>query len=389
MRVCVVSFKECWEDASGTWLSYGGFPLQMGALGSLYDEMTLVIVRGPTRSGGIPLPRYARIVPLRRPVGKDTRRKISILTHLPYYVRAIARCVRRADVVYVPLPGDIPFLGMLVAILLRKRLIANYGGSWAPNSRTTLMNRITRAWMRTFAGGRNVMLAVGEGGVPPARRMDWIFATALSRSELDRIHPVFERGLSSPPRVAYAGRLAPEKGVVYLIEAVALLKKDGATPLPFVTVIGDGPARSVLEAKARQLQCDGVVRFTGQLDRSGLSKELSLADLCVQPSLTEGLSAAWLDAMAHGLPVVASEVGAARAVIGAQGERGWLVPPGSAQALATALRRVFSSPIDWPSLRRHCRAYIEERTLEAWAQQIGQICATRWRISLVEGRLQA
>src|SRR4051812_28801142 len=53
MRVCAVSFKECWQE-DGRWLTYGGFPSQMAAIASLFDEMTLVIVRVPSRRGGMP-----------------------------------------------------------------------------------------------------------------------------------------------------------------------------------------------------------------------------------------------------------------------------------------------------------------------------------------------
>ena len=127
-----------------------------------------------------------------------------------------------------------------------------------------------------------------------------------------------------------------------------------------------------------------MIVFAGQVDRFELSRQLSKADLCVQPSLTEGFSKAWLDAMAHALPVLASDVGAARSVIGSDGERGWLVPPGDVQALAIALRRVLRGPVDWPALRRRCRQYAESCTLESWAQQIGEICARQWNIPMVK-----
>jgi glycosyltransferase involved in cell wall biosynthesis len=114
------------------------------------------------------------------------------------------------------------------------------------------------------------------------------------------------------------------------------------------------------------------------------------ADFCVQPSLSEGFSKAWLDAMAHGLPVVASNVGAAGAVIGEAIDghrRGWLVPPGNVRMLADAIRLAIDSPIDWPALRRRCRAYVEARTLEAWARHIGDACAEQWRFSIIGGKL--
>src|SRR2546430_14743403 len=113
----------------------------MAALASVFDELTLVIVRTQPQPGAIPLPSGARVVALRSPIGDDTRRKISVVANARYYVNAIARHVREADVVHAPVPGDIPFLGMLVAAALRKRLFAMYNASWITNSQTTWMNR--------------------------------------------------------------------------------------------------------------------------------------------------------------------------------------------------------------------------------------------------------
>ena len=389
MNVCAVSFKECWRDGEGRWLSDGGFPLQMAAIGSLFDAMTLLVVEVGERQGGIPLPSGARIVPLRRPRGADARRKLSIILSLPYYVGTIARHVRKADAVHVPLPGDIPFLGMLTALILRKRLLARYGGSWFPTAQTTWMNRVTRVLMRWSAGGDRIMLATGMGAAPPAPGAEWIFATALSTKELERISPALERGLGSPPRLVYAGRLSPEKGVDVLLRAVAQLKREGFTPFPSVTLVGDGPQRAALERLARELGVADTIVFAGQAGRGELSRRLSAADLCVSPSLTEAFGKAWLDAMAHGLPVLASEVGAAAAVIGREGERGWLVPAGDAAALAAALGRILSAPVDWPALRRRCRTYAESRTLEAWTERIGLLCAAKWNATLEKGKLRA
>lgn len=391
-RVCAVSFKPCWQDESGKWLSSGGFPLQMGGIASLFDEMVLVIVRAAPGAvpagGGIPLPAGARVVALSEPRGTDARRKLSVAARLPYYLWKIGRSMRGADAVHVPLPGDIPLLALGVALLARKRTIVRYGGSWPTNEQTTAMDRFTKAVMRRFAGGRNVMLATGGGAAEPAPGVAWIFSTALSRAELERAVPALDRGLCPTPRLIYVGRLSPEKGVATLLRALAMLARDGFAPMPHVTLAGDGPERAALEELARELGCGQLVSFAGQLERSALSVALSSADLCVQPSLTEGFSKAWLDAFAHGLPVLASEVGAARVVLGGEGERGWLVPPGDAAALAAALRRVLTAPIDWPALRQRCRAYVEGMTLEEWSHRIGERCARQWGWTLGNGRLR-
>jgi Glycosyltransferase len=179
-----------------------------------------------------------------------------------------------------------------------------------------------------------------------------------------------------------------EKGLPVLIEALQLLQRQGMTPLPVVTLAGDGPARPAVEALVRAAGLDANVRFAGQLDRAALARELRAADVCIHPSHTEGYCKAWLDAMAQGLPVLTTEVGAARAVVGAAEERGWLVPPGAPAALAAGIQRVITAPVDWPALRRRCREYAAGRTLEAWAEQIGRACDRRWHSTAREGVLQ-
>jgi len=241
--------------------------------------------------------------------------------------------------------------------------------------------------MRVFAGGRNVMLATGEYPSPPAPRVHWIFVSAISRSELAQVIPSLERGLSSPPKLAYFGRLSHEKGVHNLVQAVAELQRTGFGPMPKVLIIGDGPQRSILEDMARNLNIAPAFTFTGQLDRSDLSSNLLQADLCVIPSLTESYCKARLDAMLHGLPVLTTDVGSARGIIGQNGERGWIVPPDDVPHLTQKLREILTTDIDWPMLRRRCRSYVEGRTLEDWAETIGRISAAQWGWQFEEGKL--
>jgi glycosyltransferase involved in cell wall biosynthesis len=393
VRLCIVSFKECWQDGDGRWASSGGFPAQMAALGALFDELTLVIVRGRPQAGGIPLPSHAHVVPLRSPVGTDARRKISVVANAIYYLTSLARHMRDADVVHTPVPGDIPFLGIIVAKALRKRLLVRYGASWITNGHTTWMERVTRAWMRRLAKGNNVMLALGPVGsaTVPAPRMHWIFATTISRDEVTSVQPAVGRPPHASLQLAYVGRLSPEKGLLHLLEAVGSLRADPALSqrVPHLTLIGDGPQRAELVAAVKRLRCEDIVDFAGQVDRGALVTQLLGSDVCVLPSLTEGFCKARLDAMLCGVPVITTDVGFGREIVGSDGERGWVVPPGDVPALVTALRRVVTERLDWPNLRLRCRRYVEGQTLEAWAGRIADICARQWNLSIVDGKLRS
>jgi glycosyltransferase involved in cell wall biosynthesis len=378
-RLCVVSFKECWPGGDGRWYSSGGFPVQMAGLASLFDETTLVVVGTEPHEGGMPLPAGARVVPLRPPTGTDFRRKLSIAGRLPSLLRVIARECRRADVVHTPLPGDIPLLGFGVALALRKPLLARYGGSWTQTSASTLMNRVTRQCMRFAARGRNVMIATGAGARPPARGMTWLFASAISREEVSGIHPDLDRPRGHPLRLVYAGRLSSEKGVQHLIGALAALRRrNGKAPLPRLVLVGDGPQRTAL---AHAVQAGGIqdlVEFRGQLARASLLEELCRSDVCVLPSLTESFCKARLDAMLCGVPVVTTPVGFGRELVGADGERGWIVPAGDEPALASQLEMLAHGPGDWSAIRRRSRAFAEGFTIEGWTERLAETCARRW-----------
>ena len=132
--------------------------------------------------------------------------------------------------------------------------------------------------------------------------------------------------------VMAVGRLVPVKGHAGLLRALAHMHA-GEQPA-YLALVGEGELRDKLEAQARSLGLEERVIFTGA--RQDADRLLQVADIYAQPSLREGLSIAMLEAMAAGLPVVASEVGAAGDVL-TDGESGLLVPPGDEGVLIAAL----------------------------------------------------
>jgi glycosyltransferase involved in cell wall biosynthesis len=137
--------------------------------------------------------------------------------------------------------------------------------------------------------------------------------------------------------VGSIGRLDRQKGFPILIAAMARLKE---TPLRCV-ILGDGPERARLEALIRSYHLERSVWLLGE--KGEIPSWLSAFDLYCLPSLWEGLPNALLEAMALGLPVVASGVdGVPEAVV--SGRNGLLVPPGNAEALAGALKSLANDP---------------------------------------------
>lgn len=135
------------------------------------------------------------------------------------------------------------------------------------------------------------------------------------------------------------GTLKPVKGHRYMLEALpALLAVD---PTIHLALIGDGELRADLAAQATALGVRDHVHFLG--NRDDVPTLLAAADLFVLPSLWEGLSMALLEAMATGLPIVASAVSGTVQAITPEVE-GLLVPPGDVPALQAALAALLAEP---------------------------------------------
>lgn len=147
-------------------------------------------------------------------------------------------------------------------------------------------------------------------------------------------------GPATRPRVGVVARLQPEKGVEYFLEAAARVAPH-RPDVQFV-VVGDGPLRHALPARARALGISAQVHFLGFcLDAPTL---IGALDLLVVPSLSEGTPLVILEAMAAGVPVVARAVGGIPAQVRHERE-GLLVPSGDPEALAQAILRVLQAPV--------------------------------------------
>lgn len=170
----------------------------------------------------------------------------------------------------------------------------------------------------------------------------------------DAFQPATQRH-KGPPRIAFVGRLIQNKGPQYLVEAVPELAR--AVPGVEVWFIGDGPMRASLEARTRALDVEESVQFFGT--REDVDQLLQAVDIFARPSLMEGLPLTVLEAMATGLPVVATPVGGTPEVV-KDGTNGLLVPPSDVDALAQALIRLATNPGLRQQLGVQGRQYVEQ-----------------------------
>jgi L-malate glycosyltransferase len=139
--------------------------------------------------------------------------------------------------------------------------------------------------------------------------------------------------------IGAAGRLVRLKGHADLLRAAALLRP--RWPALRVEIAGEGVERPALQDEARRLGVEGQVTFLGW--QTDMGAALARWDVLVQPSLDEGFGLAVLEAMAAGLPVVASRVGGLPEVV-QEGRTGLLVAPADPSGLAAALESLLRDP---------------------------------------------
>ena len=141
------------------------------------------------------------------------------------------------------------------------------------------------------------------------------------------------------PLVAVIGRLSPEKGHRFLIDALPEIHRE--LPKLKVMFIGDGPLRENLQQRVTLLNLSKSVIFTGfQNELGGVYRGI---DLLILPSLSEGMPNVALEAMLFGKPVVATRVGGVPEVV-LDGKTGILVDRANSQQLAYAIIKMFKNP---------------------------------------------
>ncbi len=173
--------------------------------------------------------------------------------------------------------------------------------------------------------------------------------------------PVPAKPAGGPFELLFAGRLVERKGVHYLLEALAGLR---ARRPVYLRVVGDGPLRAWLEARAGELGLADRVRFDGFVSSEELARRFASCDAFVLPAVvdakgdTEGLGVVLVEALTYARPVVASAAGGIVDVI-RDGETGLLVPPGDAGALARAIAELVDDPVRARALGAAGRAHVE------------------------------
>lgn len=197
----------------------------------------------------------------------------------------------------------------------------------------------------------------GLGAIPRHRIPNGVDLTLFAPADGDERQALRARLGLPKDRVlcAFVGRLTPQKAPDLLLEAWAM----GRWSQAHLVLVGDGPLRSRLEARVPSGPHTGIVTFAGAT--ADVASYLKAADLLVLPSRAEGMSNVILEAMACGLPVVATDVPSNREVLGTDGKAGLLVPPGNPAQLAETISALVASPALRREMGAAARAVVQEQ----------------------------
>lgn len=328
-----------------------------------------------------------RRCPVLRWTSPAGRPRLSSISSAPAVLRCILSLRPRPEVVHLHLLSRATLAAAAAARTRGLGVLAKLGNSGPrfdfvqvreTHGEGILINALFRRWVDVFvAPSRAVEGDLRAAGIPAARiqvipngvEIDSGPGAAVEgREARDRTRG---RGEGAVATLVYCGSFTPKKNLTILMDALARLRAAGDPPVRLV-LVGDGPERASLQERARGLP----VTFPGAV--TDVRPFLAAADAFVLPSHTEGLSNALLEAMAAGLPCVATAVGGnvelvAGAVPGeASGEtrpalaegdarktpHGYLVRPGDAAGLARAIKELLADPGEAEAAGRRARELV-------------------------------
>ena len=218
--------------------------------------------------------------------------------------------------------------------------------------RHTLTGRSPRSWLLRIVGGGVERLAVRRADavlVLVPRTADRLHADGVRDGTVHILPSGFDPGLFTAgggdafpgvphPRIGYVGRLAEQKRPDLLVQAFGRMRQPA-----HLVVVGDGPLRQAVHAAADRSPARDRITVSGFVPHAQVPRVLASLDVLALPSVYEEMGSVLVEAMASGLPVVASRVGGIPDLV-RDGVTGLLVPPMDVDALAGALDALVADP---------------------------------------------
>lgn len=339
-RLVVISHKRHDRLPDGCIAVQGGFAKITSEFSRYVKKMVLCVPVGaePETSEVASYPANLTVSPLPIYGGH-----LGFVRQLLPIIRDLWREIGKADLVYAMAPNNMGILGLLLARVRRKPVFlsidtdragkARAAGGYRGRIKASVIENTIYALLRALGGSRHGFVTGDDFLGPRPHWRQWIKTTVTS-SEIPSYRPP-EPGQIA--KVMFVGRLSLEKNIECLIEAAALLEKEGFQIS--VEIVGHGSQRNTLGKLVEERRV-GCVTFRGAVPNSELRETRFFgADLLVLPSKEERQGKVLLEAMACSVPVIAARAGGIPSVIN-DGFNGLLFDPDSPIELASRVRDV-------------------------------------------------
>ncbi|MGE0682656.1 MAG: glycosyltransferase family 4 protein [Candidatus Binatia bacterium] len=260
--------------------------------------------------------------------------------------------------------NSLAVMSTIIGKLLGKAVVLKAVGAWELDDgvlNPVRQRQLLYRWQLAILKQADAWVAVSDhlhgamiaAGVPPCR-----IVTIPNGVDIIHFTPGKSVATQTAPilQVIFVGRLVKEKGLPILLQAwvtVSQCVKDAA-----LHIVGGGPLKLELQTLADRLGVVASVHFHGH--QQMVLPFLQSSQLFVLSSYVEGLSNTLLEAMAVGLPVVATRISGSEDIV-LVGENGLLVPPGDAEALAEAIMSILRDPTRAAIMGQRGRQLVEQR----------------------------
>jgi glycosyltransferase involved in cell wall biosynthesis len=252
-------------------------------------------------------------------------------------------------------------LGTLFRLLTGRPYVVSLRGGDVPGTEPGLarMHSLLRFARRLVLSKARAVVANSPGLAALSERADPVAVQTIPNGvNLERFRPV-PQDLPAPFHFLFVGRLNEQKNVGLLLDAIAALARVAGAPFR-VSIVGDGPLRAALRARAAELGVEERVAWVEWLPRERMPALYQSAHCVVNPSHYEGMPNVVLEAMACGVPVIVSDVAGNRDVVD-EGVNGWIVEHDSRDALVDAMARALRDPDGLAAMGGRARRIVAER----------------------------
>ncbi len=281
----------------------------------------------------------------------------NVVVVFPRIYRIIRESIHKWDIVWLHSPHPVSLIFVYVCrrehipffFFVRQNLVAYVGcrnrgarrilGGWVAAILDGVFRLLSRKTL-TFAVGREIYNRYRKTG----KSVHEVAVSLVSERDIRRTAQMRIVRNGRPIKLLSVGRLSREKGIIYLIQAVNDLVANGNIEV-ILEVVGEGAEGERLRREVTRLGLDECVNFLGYMKYSeALLSVYRKCDIYILPSLTEGWPQTLFEAMACGVPVIATRVGGIPHLID-HGENGLLVNPGSSKEICDGVRQLMNNSV--------------------------------------------